>query len=364
MTFAPKVNVLVGPNGIGKTNVLEAIHYLSLSKSFLTANDTYVLRKGSPYFEVVGSWAGERRKALKVRVAYVPGEGKRIFVNGVPLSRMAEIVGQVPLVIFAPGDHALTADGPDVRRRFLDNILSQAHPAYLDDLLKYRRALRQRNELLTQHRKRPGFGMEGMLESWTAEVIRLGSRMIHRRLQFVEAFSAFLDRAYQQIESVSEKPTMAYAGLKGLGRPTDLEAVATTYGRALAESARRERAMGRTLVGPHRDELVFKLDGLEVRRFASQGQHRTFGMALKLAQFFYLEDRLQETPVLLLDDVFDSLDPQRAEAFLHLLQSETVGQTIITAARVTPFDGLLAWDTSHHQILRVEDEMEEKPDVA
>ena len=351
--FAPAVNLLHGPNGAGKTNLLEAIHYLCLSKSFIASQDTYVLRKGSPFFEVEGLFASERRSELRVRLVFVPKEGKRIFINGAPLERLADIVGQLPVVVFSPEDQALTAGGPDERRRFLNNIMSQARPVYLDDLMKYRRTLRQRNELLTQYRKAPHRAQPSVLASWDAELVTLGTRVVTARLRFLQEFIGFLQEAYQRIEAVAEKPTITYDTIGKIKLQADEETVAQVYWQQLERVARRERALGRTLIGPHRDELVFRLDDFEVRRYASQGQHRTFGMALKLAQYFYLHDRLEEAPIFLLDDVFDTLDERRTQAFLDLLQTDTIGQSIITAAQRYPFDTLVPFDQPANQTLLV-----------
>ena len=351
--FAPKVNLLHGPNGAGKTNILEAVHYLCLSKSFIASKDTYALRKTCPYFEVEGSFEGEQRHEVQVRLVYVPAEGKRLFVNGAPLERLSQIVGLLPVVVFSPEDQALTAGGPEERRRFLNNIMSQARPVYLDDLLKYRRTLRQRNELLMQYRRAPRTVEPSLMASWDAELVALGSRVVAARLRFLNEFSGFLEEAYRRIEAVSEKPTIDYKTIAPLEQDADEAVVAEAYRERLDRIARRERELGRTLVGPHRDELVFRLDDFEVRRYASQGQHRTFGMAMKLAQYFYLYDRLEEAPILLLDDVFDTLDAQRTGAFLNLLQSEAVGQSLITAAQRTLFNGLIAFEQPEHQVAQV-----------
>ena len=321
--LSPKANLLHGANGVGKTNVLEAIHYLCLTKSFAATNDRYVVRKGAPYFEVEGLFDGVRSKETRVRLVYVPSEGKKVFVNGAPLDRLTEIVGMLPVVVFSPEDHALTAEGPSERRRFLNNILSQARPVYMDDLMKYRRARKQRNEVLRQYKKRRDPPPTPVLEPWTEEIISLGSRVIHRRNQFLQTFTGYLADAYQRIEAVAEEPTI-------------------------------EQQRGTTLVGPQRDELVFRLDDLEVRRYGSQGQHRTFGMALKLAQFFYLKDRLDTTPLLLLDDAFGKLDARRTEVFLDLLDSDAVGQSFITATRRELFADTLDFGSPRHRSLYVD----------
>ncbi len=348
VAFSPGVNLIVGPNGAGKTNLLEAVHYLCLSKSFLTAHDAHALRKGCPFFEVEGRFEGEHRADLAVRLVYVPDEGKRIFVNKSPLDRLSEIVGVLPVVVFAPTDGALTAGGPEERRRFLDNTLSQARPVYLDDLMKYRRALRQRNALLLTQRRSRSPVDPAATEAWTEELVLLGARLMDRRRRFIAEFSAYLADAYSQIEAVGEEPSIAYQTAVTLEEATAEDDLADLFRAQLHRLARRERERGRTLAGPHRDELVFRLNDFEVRPYASQGQHRTFGLALKLAKYFYLRETLDETPLLLLDDVFGDLDPHRTEIFLNLFQTETLGQTIITAARRDPFDGVVDFDAAEH----------------
>jgi DNA replication and repair protein RecF len=231
--------------------------------------------------------------------------------------------------------------------------MSQARPVYLDDLMKYRRTLRQRNELLTQYRKAPQQAQPSVLASWDAELVTLGSRVVAARLRFLEEFSGFLQEAYQRIEAVAEKPTITYDTIAQIDARADEETIAQIYWKQLERVARRERALGRTLIGPHRDEMIFRLDDFEVRRYASQGQHRTFGMALKLAQYFYLYDRLEEAPIFLLDDVFDTLDERRTEAFLDLMQNDAIGQSIITAAQRYPFGTLVPFDRPANQAMRV-----------
>ncbi|NBB86331.1 MAG: DNA replication and repair protein RecF [Bacteroidetes bacterium] len=354
VTFAPKVNLIHGPNGAGKTNLLEAIHYLCLTKSFIASRDGYVLRQGCPYFEVEGTFEGERRPELRVRLVYVPGEGKRIFVNGAPMERLADIVGMLPVVVVSPEDQALTAEGPSERRKFLNNIMSQARPVYLDDVLKYKRAVKQRNALLSEVKKKPRSVDPSVMASWDAELVALGSRVVAARHRFLKEFDTFLMEAYALIEDVAEKPSIEYDTIVDLPDAVDEAAVAELYRDELDRVARRERERGLTLIGPHRDELVFRLNDLEVRRYASQGQHRTFGMALKLAKYFYLREQAGELPLLLLDDVFDTLDARRTRAFLDLLETDEVGQSLITAAQRALLDGVLSFEAPGNQTVYVE----------
>jgi len=354
LELAPSVNLLYGPNGVGKTNVLEAVHYLCLTKSFTASRDRYAVRKDAPYFEVEGTVAEVRKKPMNVRIAYVPGEGKKMFVNGAELDRLADIVGVLPVVIFSPEDADLTAGGPSERRRFVNNILSQARPVYMDDLLKYRRARRQRNEVLKSYKKRPDPPPDALIEPWTEELVSLGSQVIHRRRRFLTTFHEYLAAAYENIDAVAERPSIEYDTIADLEPDGTVEEVEEKFRAALDRKQGQEWDRGTTLAGPQRDELIFRLDDLEVRRYGSQGQHRTFAMALKLAQYFYLDDRSDTTPLLMLDDAFAELDAQRTEVFLDLLRSDAVGQSLITATGRTLFDDAIDFGHEAHRALSVE----------
>lgn len=347
LDLAPKINLLHGPNGAGKTNVLEAVHYLCLTKSFLTSTDQHAVRRGASYLEVEGAFEGDRRAALSVKLVFVPGEGKRVFINKAPLERLADLVGELPAVVLSPGDYALTAGGPDERRRFLDATLSQAYPVYLDDLLKYRRALRQRNALLQQVR-RGGRLDAGTLDAWDEELVALGSRLITRRRRFLARFEGFLAEAYRLLDAVGEEPTMEYQTI-GTADHEEEERTAERFRQALTRVRRRERERGRTLVGPHLDEILFRLGGFEVRPYASQGQHRTVALALRLATFLYLKDRLNEVPLLLLDDIFGTLDARRAAVVLDLLQSDEVGQSLLTSSRPEAIASRVSFAQAEHR---------------
>jgi len=332
LTFDPGINLIYGPNGAGKTNILEAIHYLCLSKSFLTSNDRLVLQRGAPYFEIVGSFTGNHRRDLEIRFVYHRREGKRIFTNGAPLERVADLVGRIPLVSFAPGDIIITVGAPVERRRFINKILCQERPAYLAHISRYRRIMRQRNELLYKARRSNQVLGPEAIAPWDAQLILYGSKVIAMRMKFVMDFATFLEDAYRHLATIDEKPTMDYRGIAGLGPDGSEKEIAETFRQRLEKAAQSERQVGRTLVGPHRDDIRLAIDDLELRQYASQGQHRTFGIAIKLAQYLYLNDRLEEPPILLLDDVFDSLDDRRTWAILDLLQGDVFGQTLITAA--------------------------------
>ncbi|WP_412069302.1 DNA replication/repair protein RecF [Rubrivirga sp. IMCC43871] len=346
---APGVNLLVGPNGAGKTNVLEALAYLCFGKSVLGAQDSTVVQRGSGHFTVEGHFEGETRADVKIRVAFVPGEGKRAFINGAPAERLAELVGRVPCVVLSPDDRDLTAGGPVERRKLIDATLSQAYPVYLDDLLKYRRALKQKNALLQQARRGRPLA-PGSVDAWDEELALLGGRVVERRREFLDLFAGLLMEAYTLLGEPGGDLSLAYQPSSGEAEPDDTEALR----RALARTRRRSRDLGRTMVGPHLDEVVFQIDGFDLRPYASQGQHRTFALAVRVAQALYLRARTEEPPILLLDDVFGPLDPARSDVVLELLASQTLGQSFITAAREEPFGGVVPFDTDAHRAFHVE----------
>jgi DNA replication and repair protein RecF len=224
----------------------------------------------------------------------------------------------------------------------------------MDDLMKYRRARRQRNEVLRSYKKRPDPPPSELIAPWTEKLITLGSRVVRRRQQFLQDFAEYLTDAYTRIEAVAERPSIEYDTIADLPPDASDEDVEAAFRAALDEKKHSERDRGTTLIGPQRDELVFRLDDLEVRRYGSQGQHRTFAMALKLAQYFYLDDRSDTTPLLLLDDAFAELDARRTEVFLTLLQSDAVGQSLITATERGAFDATLDFTQDAHRALAVE----------
>lgn len=323
---AAGMTVLVGANGAGKTNVLEAIGFLGIGKSILGASDAHVVQRGAPFFSVEGVVEGERRAAARVRVASVPGEGKKAFVNGTPAERLAALTELVPFVFISPADYELTAGGPAERRRLLDVTLSFAHPVYLDDLMAYRRALQQRNALLLSVR-RGGVLAPGTLDAWDAELALRGARLVVRRRHFVGTLSERLGEAFGLLGVAGEPPGMRY------DPSVDTEEDGEALRAALRRTERRSRDTARTVVGPHLDEVLFTLGEHELRPYASQGQHRTFALALRLAQSLYLTHHHDEPPVLLLDDVFGTLDADRTERVLALLTAGTLGQSFVTAAR-------------------------------
>lgn len=356
LEFAPKLNLIYGPNGAGKTNILEAVHYLCLTKGFLTNTDLHALQKNAPFFQLTGAFGGTHRRAVEIRLTFDRRRRKQIFSNGARIERRADLVGMLPVVAFAPSDIAITAGAPTERRRFVNNILSQERPAYLTTLLRYRRVLSQRNRMLDQARRKRETPNAAMLDSWNASLVNLGSLLIKARSRFLADFAGFVTKAYQLLNAVTEEPAMTY---KCAIAPPDAvdsqDQLHDLFHERLASRAQREQKVGRTLVGPHLDDIHLSIDGLALRDYGSQGQHRTFGIAIKLAQYQYLNSRLEESPILLLDDVFDSLDAKRARAILALLQSDELGQTLITAAEKQAISRFVPFAFEEHRCIQIRD---------
>ena len=346
----PVVNLIVGPNGAGKTNLLEAIGYLCMGKSFLSARDAHVVRRGADHFEVEADVEGDTRLGFQARFITVPGEGKRAFINKTPLERIVDLVGRTPVVVLSPADHELTAGGPVERRRFLDATLGQSHPVYLDDLVRYRRALRQRNALLQQVRRGRALP-PGTLDAWDEEVATLGGRITARRYDFVLEFEPFLRDAYERLGSPGEALGMSYEPSVRFESASDAEASLRS---GLERTRKRSRETGRTFVGPHLDEVLFTIGGHELRVYGSHGQHRTFALAVRVAQAHFFREAVGERPVVLLDDLFGPLDAGRTRLITSLLASGDLGQSFVTAAGVEPFRDLLSFDGGSHALFHVE----------
>ena len=349
--FGSGVNALLGDNGQGKTNVLEAVSYLSLTKSFYASGDAVALQIGKPAFEVEGSMITAGGVAHRVCVRYTRANGEKEYtINRVGPETLSSVIGRFPLVILSPEKSAVTFGGPVERRKFVDLILSQVSRAYLEDLLEYRRVLRQRNRLLADARF--GRGVEpGMIEPWTLGLVERGARVILRRRQFVEEFGPYVSASYRGVVRGIEEPGLSYRGTVSAEPGDDVVAIAGRFREALAGRFEEEQKRGLTLVGPHRDDLELVIGGMGVQLYASQGQHKSLLVALKLAEFFYVQERLQEQPVVLLDDVFSELDQHRSRRMLAMIAD--LGQTIITATDEGVFHSSIDWN-DHHRRYRIE----------
>ncbi len=327
LAFSPRLNCLTGLNGTGKTNILDAVHYLCLTKSHRNLADRHLVEHGAVFFRIEGVFEREGT-AEKIVAKFATGQRKVIERNGAPCERLADHIGQFPVVMIAPDDIALVQEGSEERRRLLDATLSQLSPDYLQHLLRYNALLKQRNALLKTFAAERRFD-PALLDVFDQQMTAPAMAIYAQRQAFTLNFQPVFEELYAELAQAREVASLTYA--------TDLRDGA--YSDLLRDRRDRDRALERSTVGPHRDDLTLLLDGRPVKQFASQGQLKSFLLALRLAQYELLRQHTQSNPILLLDDIFDKLDARRVAQLVQLLIDRNFGQLFITdtqRARIEP----------------------------
>ncbi len=318
LACSPQLNCIVGMNGMGKTNLLDAVYYLCMGKSHFKLVDSNVVRHEAGFFRLEGHFrlAGRTEKIVaKVQ----PRRRKELERNGVPYQRLSDHVGLLPVVFIAPDDTYLISEGSEARRQFLDNTLSQLDHRYLQELIRYNQVLKQRNALLKQFGE-SGRSQPDLLEVYDRQLLEPADYIHRCRRDFLVDFAPFLSETVRILSGAREEVSCAY-------RSRLDEA---PLGRLLQAAREKDCLLERSTVGIHKDELVFLLGEHPLKRFGSQGQLKSFVLALKLAQYELLRRHKELAPLLLLDDIFDKLDRSRVEQLLGLLLSRPFGQIFIT----------------------------------
>ncbi|MFN3134158.1 MAG: DNA replication/repair protein RecF [Candidatus Kryptonium sp.] len=339
LEFSENLNLFVGGNAQGKTSILEAISYLCLTKSFNANSDSYVLNFNAKFFEVLGIFELDNGNEVSVRVNFENGQGKRIFLNKENVEKFAIVVNKFPVVILSPRSKDVIQGAPEDRRKFFDLAIAQLSSVYVDDILNYKKVLKQRNKILNAIASDDIKLEQGLdlLNVWDEEFINYAAKVIFRKVRFMNDFIHFFKKAYSNF-SESEDAEIKYLTQVEVDVQDDFEKIKSKFEAALKKLRAEEIKRGVTLIGPHRDEYVFEINGHEVKRFASQGQMKTFLVALTMAKFFYLKEKKSETPVLLLDDAFDELDIERAKKLISFVGS--IGQVFITATDLNVLSGI------------------------
>lgn len=326
LTCDLQTNVFIGTNGQGKTNLLEAVYYLCVARSCREAQDRELVRMGSDHFLIQGQGRSAEGREVEVQIRYGRQTGKKVLVNDSPLRNLSDLYGIMAAVVISPDDRRLVQGSPSSRRRFLDIAISQSNAAYLATLQDYRRVVRQRNEALRAHQENPERAPD--LEVWNAPLVDLGSRIMRKRVEVVTALKEEARRVHAAISGDDEVLELDYAPSFECEDPADIEG---SFQVALDRNEPRERARGMTEVGPHRDDLSITMNGVSLRAYGSQGQHKTAATALKLAEARFLWHQLQVPPLLLLDDIFAEIDAARTGRLMEMVP--TYGQTFITTAK-------------------------------
>jgi DNA replication and repair protein RecF len=330
-TFSEKINCIVGNNGVGKTNLLDAIYYLSFCKSFFSAQDLLNVRHGHDFFAIHGTYCLNDLSDDLVQCIQRKTHRKKFMVNKKEYERMADHIGRIPLVMISPYDRDLINDGSELRRKYIDSVISQFDREYLDHLINYNKALAQRNALLKIFAENNRFD-NNTLEVWDEQLIFFGEKIHNRRKIFLIDFIPCFRDYFLMISNHRESVDIRYQSALNEKNYRDL----------FNESLHKDRISQVTNIGVHRDDLEFLLEGYPVKRFASQGQQKSFVIAIKLAQFELTRKVKGVKPILLLDDIFDKLDDHRVAQLINLVNENSFGQVFIT-------------DTNYERVLSVFD---------
>src|SRR5690606_34979514 len=316
--FSPQINCFVGNNGAGKTNVLDALHYLSVGKSFLGNTDLNNIRTDEDFFTVEGTvHDGEKENIIKVQM---PRDAKKIIKkNDKTYDRMADHIGFLPSVIISPYDSNLISDSGESRRKFLEAMISQTDSDYLFNLIQYQKTVQQRNALLKSFAKNRYFDAES-LEIYNEPLLKFGSRIFEKRRAFTDSILELIQNYYEIISKGNEKITVEY----------ESDHIHQNFEELLSTNLEKDRALTYTSRGIHKDDLLFSMNSQPLKKTGSQGQEKSFLIALKLSQMNRIKELTGKTPILLLDDIFDKLVDTRVAQLIELVNREHFGQIFIT----------------------------------
>ena len=339
VVFSKKINCFIGSNGMGKTNLLDAVYYLSFCKSAVNVSDNMNIMHDAPFFMLQGAYCSDSGIEEEVSCGVKRGDKKQFKRNKKSYERLSDHIGTIPLVMISPADNELIAGGSEERRRFMDVVISQYDKEYLNALIRYNRALQQRNVLLRGERE-PDTEMLSLIE----EMMAVEALRIHQgRRSFIEELLPIFSEFHTAITGGGEVVSLRYR--------SDLDGGDLVQ--QLCASRAADRRLGHTTKGCHRDDLVMQLGGYAIKKEGSQGQNKSYLVALKLAQYHFLHSKGGETPLLLLDDIFDKLDSHRVEQIINLVSGERFGQIFITDVNREHIDNILEHIEGEYKLFEV-----------
>jgi len=322
LSFSEGVNVFAGNNGAGKTNILDAVHYLSLCKSYFNPIDSQQIKQDADFFMVSGVFRKDEHDDT-VACAVKRNQKKQFKRNKKDYTRLADHIGKYPLVMISPYDISIIIEGSEERRKFIDNVISQTDNRYLDELITYNKVLSSRNALLKKiaetHRYDPA-----LLEVLDDQLTLSGNRIFEKRKAFMESFTDIFNTHYQFLSDSAERVELIY----------ESQLLNADFATLLTKSVEKDKILERTTMGIHKDDLQFTIHGMPMKKFGSQGQQKSFLIALKLAQYSFLYRQTGFKPLLLLDDIFDKLDDLRITKLMQMVSNHDFGQVFITDTSV------------------------------
>jgi DNA replication and repair protein RecF len=344
LNFSDNINIFYGNNGQGKTNILDSISYLCLTKGFISSDDKNSVLFNENEFEIEGRFCSDLKVSSKSGVFFSSnGRGKNISQNDVKIDRAISYIGEYPIVLLAPQNYGIVSGMPAERRKFVDVVISQSSKSYMNDIMEYRKVLKHRNKILLDSKLHRRFELDE-IEPWNESLVKYGSRVIEKRDAFIREFIPYFLRSYKEITEANEIPSIKYMPRIGqFSNGLTFEEIKVKFSHELIDCFGDEVRRGTTLLGPHKDEFGFEINDLDVREFASQGQQKTFLISLKIAEYFYLKEKCAETPMLVLDDVFSELDKIRSKYLLSFL--ENIGQVFISSTVIDVFNEALSFET-------------------
>jgi len=328
ISLSEGVNAFVGNNGAGKTNLLDAVHYLSLCKSYFNPIDSQQIKQGADFFMINGVFEKNGNKEV-VACGVKRNQKKQFKRNKKDYQRLADHIGLLPLVMISPYDISIIIEGSEERRKFIDNVISQTDYNYLDELIAYNKVLTNRNALLRQIADTGRYDPE-LLAVFDEQLIASGTRIFQKRRNFMEVFTGIFNKHYQFISEDAEQVELIY----------ESQLLQDEFASLLKKSMERDRVLERTTTGIHKDDLQFNIHGMPMKKFGSQGQQKSFLIALKLAQYTFLTQKNGFKPLLLLDDIFDKLDDNRVTKLMQMVSNNDFGQVFITDTSRSRVEGI------------------------
>lgn len=314
----PKINCFIGSNGVGKSNVLDAIYHLSFGKSYFNPISSQNIKHGEDFFAIKGSYRNESKEEVVI-INFKKNDKKVIKRNNKKYEKFSDHIGFIPLVIISPSDRNLIAEGSDIRRKFIDSVISQSDKKYLENLINYNKILTQRNSLLKLIFKNKNFDKQ-TIQVYDSQLESIGEKIHMKRKMFLNHFIPVFKDKYKSISNNNEDVDIRYK--------TDLEFDKLSV--LLHENIEKDMFLQYTSKGVHKDDLVFNINDYSVKKFGSQGQQKSLLIALKLAQFDFLKSQNKNNPILLLDDIFDKLDKNRVKQIINLVSADDFGQIFIS----------------------------------
>jgi DNA replication and repair protein RecF len=329
--FNDNLNIIYGDNGTGKTTLLEAIHFLSLTKSFRAGNDTDVIKYKQDYFQIFGQFTNSKKTDISVNLNYSKCEGKKVFLNKNELKRKTDIIGKIPVIILSPGTQRITDGGPLIRRNFIDRILAQINKEYLIALMEYKKRIYQRNILLNKYREQKTNKYDKYIETIDEIIIDYAYIIQRKRSEYIESFNTVLKEVFQKISHFNKEVTVKI----NPNINVDLEIFKNVFREKLADKFEKDILLGRTGTGPHLDHILLLFGDRDIRFTGSHGEHKILLVSLKISEGIYIEKSLNEKVIFLLDDLFAMLDVTHCMNILKEIGKQN--QTLVTTTDITVF---------------------------